>query len=184
MLARNAFNFFASHLNSTPGNYLEIGVYNGDGCFELANKFKDKKVFCIDPFLEDGYTTHISGVEKGNALNNQRETALKFFSQCENINFFETTSLDFFNKLTDSDIELYNIDSVFIDGDHSHEGASIDYKLAMTVIGKKAGVIVFDDTNLPGVISAIDNFKNEYADRIESLDESNSVVYVRIKNYE
>lgn len=184
MLARNAFNFFVGHLNSTPGNYLEIGVYNGDGCFELANRFKDKKIFCIDPFLEDGYTTHISGVKKGNTLINQRTKALEFFSQCENINFFETTSLDFFNKLTDADVELYNIDSVFIDGDHSHEGASIDYKLAMTVIGNKAGVIVFDDTNLPGVISAINNFKIEYSSRIESLNELNSVVFVRIKKYE
>jgi len=168
MLASSVYNFFKEKLKETDHNYFEIGVYFGDGVYELAKNFPDKKIYCVDPFIEDGYTVADSKIEKGQSLNPQRENALKLFGECSNITLYETTSQQFLKNLTKQQINEFNVSYVFIDGDHSYDGASNDYVLAMKLIANKKGVIVFDDTDLPGVGQAIQVFKRSYKDRITS----------------
>ena len=168
MLASSVYNFFKEKLKETDHNYFEIGVYFGDGVHELAKDFPDKKIYCVDPFIEDGFTVLDSNIEKGQILNSQRENALKLFGECSNIIFHETTSQQFLRNLTKQQINEFNVSHVFIDGDHSYDGASNDYVLAMKLIANKKGVIVFDDTDLPGVGQAIEVFKRTYPKRITS----------------
>jgi len=45
-----------------------------------------------------------------------------------------------------------------------------DYQLAMTVIDRKEGLVVFDDIQVDGVRQALNEFTIEYADRIEKTE--------------
>ena len=49
-------------------NYLEIGVFDGEIISEIAKKFSSKQCYAIDPFIEDGNTSHISGIEANERL--------------------------------------------------------------------------------------------------------------------
>jgi hypothetical protein len=173
MFASDVFRFFSDNLKNTDCNYFEIGVYNGDGCYELSKQYPNKTIFCVDPFIEDGWTNWQTRLEKGKPLLSQRDRALTYFKERSNIKFFEMTSEEFFKNLTDQDTIDYNISYVFIDGDHSYEGASNDYKLAMKLIGNKEGIVVMDDTVIPGVAQAINEFKEMYKDRI--LEETSNL---------
>ena len=112
MLASSVYNFFKEKLKETDHNYFEIGVYFGDGVHELAKDFPDKKIYCVDPFIEDGFTVLDSNIEKGQILNSQRENALKLFGECSNIIFHETTSQQFLRNLTKQQINEFNVSAV------------------------------------------------------------------------
>ena len=151
--------FFKNNLLNLNSNYLEIGVYFGISISELANEFPNKKIFAIDPFIEDGNTSWHSGITHTEPLNTQRTHALKLAESKTNLKLFEMTTQEFYNNLTEEQIQLMNVGAVFIDGDHHYEHATIDYKLALALIGKKQGLIVFDDDNIESVRRAMDEFE-------------------------
>lgn len=168
MFASAVFNFFNTYLISSDRNYMEIGVFNGDGCFQLARSHPNKIIYAIDPFIEDGCTWMHSHVAQGQPLNTQRATATNYFRQCSNIQHFDTRSDLFAESLTEQQIQDYNIGSLFIDGDHSYAGCSNDLELAMRLFGPRSGVIALDDVNMTGVSRAIEEFRVKYASRIRS----------------
>jgi hypothetical protein len=163
ILSLHVYQASAEYLESVPGNYLEIGVFNGIGTATIAELFPDKKIYAIDPFIEDGHT---GTGDRGIALNPQREAYYENAEGKDNMTIFETTSDEFAKTLTDEKIAEYNIDWVVVDGSHHYEDVTVDYHLAMRLIGDRPGVIVFDDLGHSGVQQAVDEFLIEYKDQI------------------
>jgi hypothetical protein len=106
----------------------------------------------------------------------QHNSTLEAIDKLENVNLNVMTSHDYFANLTKEKITSLNIGTVLIDGNHHYDFVVNDYKLAMAVIGNKAGLIVFDDMSVPGVKKAFDEFCIEHQDRIrDQLSIANGV---------
>lgn len=162
------FEFFANHLSQSPYNYLEIGVFNGDSIGHLARHYSAKTVFGIDPFIEDGCTTHTSGVTENEYMSAQHENTLKNIDGLDNVVLFTMTSKEFNDILTDEMIADMDVGWVLIDGSHHYEDVINDAHMAMRLIGKRAGAIIFDDLNIDGVKQAHDEFVLAYAGQIST----------------
>ena len=160
------YDYHYINLSKHQGNYLEIGVYNGDAIANLAKAYPNKCIIGIDPFIEDGCTSHKSGVIKGSRLLLPREETYKNINGLKNIFFYEMTSEYFYLNITEKHISDANVNVVMIDGDHSYEAAKIDIDLALKLIGNKSGEISFDDAELDEVSRAMLYFENLVGHRI------------------
>ncbi len=150
-------------INFLPNNYLEIGIFSGEGIKEIAINNKNKICYAIDPFIEDGYTINDSKVNINEKMTSQREITLNNISEINNIVLYELKSKEFnVNILTNELIEKLNIDSVFVDGDHSYQCCFDDIELALKLIGNKKGVIFVDDFDLPSVSSAVKDILSKH----------------------
>ena len=158
MLATYIYDYLLNKLSSISGSYLEIGIYDGEGIAMLAKKYPDKILYCIDPFIDDGCTTHISGVDKGGALVKIRDAALKNISDYKNIILFEVLS----NKFNQ---HLPGIECILIDGDHSYEECCNDFELSMRLLNE-GGLLIFDDMQVEGVSNSVKLFETKYGERI------------------
>jgi hypothetical protein len=148
------------------GNYLEIGIFNGIGTADIARTFPDRKIFAVDPFIEDGYTTGASDLERGQSLVSHKETAFSHLMPLGNVIIAPMTSKEFDNHLTAQDILEYNISWVVIDGSHHYEDVRLDAELAKRLIDSKRGAVVFDDLQHSGVMQAYEEFIERYSYRI------------------
>ena len=169
-------------LSKCSGNYLEIGCYEGVGiagvaefCDRVAksqNAENDKKVYGIDPFLGDEFVSWDDHVElrknlkEGEEapmflpLTEQKENLYHNISPYNSITFYETTTEDFMKSKTDAEIEEMNISVCLVDGSHHYDYVVMDWHLAMKAIGDKSGFIFFDDIHEPGVLNAINDFRD------------------------
>lgn len=155
-------------LKDTDTNYLEIGVFNGLGFVEVARAFPDRKCHGIDPFIEDGNTYGQSQVGAGAAMPAQQASAIAYIEEQSNAELYVMTSHAFRETLTEELIDALNIGVVLIDGNHGYPFVTNDYNLALEVLGKKGGTIVWDDLHLPGVAQAHKEFTQTHADRIST----------------
>lgn len=169
LLSAHVYTAAEQFLGKLPGNYLEIGVFNGVGTARLGRGFTSKIIYAIDPFIEDGYTVGASRVEQGQPMPSQRDACHNNIQGLDNIILFEMTSEDFVSILTDEMVTDMNISWVTIDGSHHYNDVVIDYKLAMRLIGDRAGVIVFDDMAHIGVRRAYYEFMAQYAERVNPV---------------
>lgn len=156
------FDFFNRQLKNSPYNYLEIGVFNGDSIAQLGREHPDHKIFGVDPFIEDGYTSGHTDVVQGQSANQQKINTAENIKGLQNVVLFEMMSSEFANTLSDTMIADMNVGWVLIDGSHHYPDVIQDAKLAMRMIGNRSGGIVFDDVNLPGVASAYREFLQQY----------------------
>jgi hypothetical protein len=179
MFCKSLFNYFNDNLKNYAGNYLEIGVYNGDAIGKLADAYPNKTLLGVDPFIEDGYTAWTSGVSQGNTLEEQKSSTMNHISGKSNVKFFVQTSMDFYSQLTKEQILEYNISCVMIDGDHHYEHVINDCMLALDLIGNKAGAIGLDDIDLPDIQQAIVEFEAMLGTRsyTKTQTEFNSLIY-------
>jgi hypothetical protein len=161
--------YFKENTEDSPYNYLEIGVFYGESVGLLADAYPHKQVFAVDPFIEDGFTSHTSGVDRGQRMPTQRESTLKNIAGKKNAYLIEKTSKEFSESLEDWVVQLMNVGWVLIDGSHHYEDVVIDYELAMRLIGDKKGGIVFDDVNIEGVAKAHKEFIAKYGNRITGI---------------
>ena len=159
---------FTNNMKNYDGNYLEIGVFNGTSIASLSETYPNKKIYGIDPFLEDGCTSHLTNISQGQPLVNQKENTLNQIKDKANIVLFEMTSKSFVETLNSEKIKELNINAVFIDGDHHYEHVKNDYELALSLIGNKSGLIVFDDTHISDVSIACSEFEIIIGSRIIS----------------
>lgn len=136
-------------LQSSTGNYLEIGVYHGDTFFKIAEANPTHKVYGIDPYISDGWT----GQHRGTVLSDAEKTCDEKIKAFSNATIFKMTSDEFLKQLVNP--EEMNVVVVFIDGSHWHECVQIDIDLAIKFIGDKKGLILFDDLHIKGVRDAI-----------------------------
>ena len=144
-LSSHVYEPINTYLKDNKNNYLEIGVFNGIGLAEIARDNPDVVCEAVDPFIEDGHTTGSSHVSTGTAMSAQHESTLEAIGELNNVNLNVMTSHAYFDALTEEKIQTLNIGTVLIDGNHHYEFVVNDYKLAMTVIGSKDGLIVFDE---------------------------------------
>jgi len=179
IMATDAYGLFNSLLNELDTNYLEIGIFGGVGISNLAYSHKNKKLYGIDPFIEDGFTSATTEVEQGKELVAVKDLALSRISQESNIKLFQESSVDFNLRLDQSLINELNIGLIFIDGNHHYEFVKNDYQLALKLIDKKSGYICFDDINILGVEKALNEFLKENETRIvEKIHVSlNTIIY-------
>jgi hypothetical protein len=180
MFSGHLFKYFKENLKNSNANYLEIGVYNGDSIHLLADEYPNKIIVGVDPFIEDGYTSWTSKVKKDDSLVAQKNATLNGIESRKNIKFYEMTSEEFSNNLTEELIQELNVKNILIDGDHHYSTVVIDYKLALKLIGNDAGVVAFDDTNINDIKDAMHEFEELVKDRIESSTyiNPNGQVYV------
>ena len=162
------FELFRMSLRRDHLNYLEIGVYNGDSIATLARMNPNKTIYAIDPFIEDGRTTHDTGVDRGEYMSQQEINTRKNIEGLENVVLFKMTSEEFSDMLTDEMVDLMNIGHVLIDGSHHYRDVVIDYELATRLFGNKPGVVVFDDAHLEDVAQAREEFQTKYNDKIDN----------------
>jgi hypothetical protein len=168
MMCYPGYELFTMTLQRDTCNYFEIGVFEGDGLAHLARKAPHKSIFGVDPFVEDGYTSHTSGDERDRSMNQIEITANNNIKGLENVVLFKMTGQEFADMLTDDMIEMMDIGHVLIDGSHHYEDVQVDYELAIRLLGGKPGIIVFDDANLEGVKKAHDEFVNKYSAQIDN----------------
>jgi len=143
-------------LQSVDGNYLEIGVYYGETFFELAKKNPTRKLYGIDPFISDGWT----GQHKGTQLSEAEQVCNQKMKEFPNTFIFKATSKQFAGM--PADIKGFNISTVFIDGSHWYDDVVIDTDLAIKMIGKKPGIIIYDDLHIGGVRDALKQGLEKY----------------------
>ena len=86
-------------MNFLPNNYLEIGIFSGEGIKEIAINNKNKIFYAIDPFIEDGYTIADSQVSLNEKMISQREITLDNISKISNIILYELKSKEFINAV-------------------------------------------------------------------------------------
>jgi predicted O-methyltransferase YrrM len=163
------FELFRMALYRNSLNYLEIGCYNGDSIAELARMYPNRIIYAIDPFIEDGYTSHDTGVDRGEYMSQQEANTRQNIEGLENVVLFKMTSQEFSEMLTDEMVELMNIGHVLVDGSHHYEDVVVDYELATRLFNGKQGIVVFDDADLPGVAQARTEFGEKYKDKIDNV---------------
>lgn len=164
------------------GNYLEIGVFNGSGISNIATIFSDKLIYAIDPFIEDGNTSWITGISQGQHIQLVKEAYKENTKHNNNITLFETTTEKFSNSISDKYLAQLNISGILIDGDHHTNSVIIDYDFAMKCINNKKGFIIFDDMHNSEVVTAYNIFKEKYKSRIFKEDPYHiSGMFVEIK---
>lgn len=159
MLARQLYEGIITENLYGSQVYLEIGSFDGSGIAMLSQQFPHKIFYSIDPFIEDGNTSLATGVGRGNLINQIREEYLQNTKDANNIVHFNMTSEEFIKR------ELYKTispDVLFIDGDHSSEGVSIDLSLAALFARNKRIFVVMDDLFNEEVIKALDQFKKDH----------------------
>jgi hypothetical protein len=161
--------FFNHYLNQYDTNYMEIGVYYGQSIKELSENFPNKLIIAIDPFIEDGNTSHHSNVQFGQPLTLPKANVLSFLSSHKNIKLFETTSVEFYKTLTEKQIQELNIGCFFIDGSHHYPDVANDYMLCLAMLQSKKGIICFDDLHLKDVQRAYNEFINIASSRISKI---------------
>jgi hypothetical protein len=157
MLATYLYKDTILHLLENDGSatYLEVGSFDGEGIAFLCKRFPERIFYAIDPFIEDGHTEALTHVSKGIPITAIREQFLFNTKDCKNLVHFEMTSQEFIDKhlYQDLDIKVY-----LIDGDHSYEGATVDFKLAELLHTSHPLHIIVDDTHKPSVVAAIKDF--------------------------
>lgn len=172
--------------------YTEIGTYCGASVSLAISNKKTKEAYCIDPLTLP--KSHYGGTL------NQEETIIKNIAKIESdvvVEVFknfssDTTPINFFvNK---------EIDLLYIDGDHTFEGALADWKHYSGFVAK-GGFVIFDDyydfKYSPGVKRAVDyiirnklnkdfvpigcpdNVHNIKFSRTNNIDKNNSFIFAR-----
>lgn len=181
ILSQHVYYLIGKSLTNSPYNYLEIGVFNGVGFSEMAKHFKDKKCYAVDPFIEDGHTVDSSNIETGKEMPSQRESALSYIAEHSNASIEIMTSHQFRETLTPEKIESLNVGVVLIDGNHHYDFVVNDYELALMLIGRKEGYVIFDDTDKDDVNRAFNEFYYANEDRIIETDAYASGILVKLK---
>jgi hypothetical protein len=153
------------------GNILEIGAFEGEGTRQLSHHFANRKIYVIDPFVEDGHTTAATGQQPGQAITRQREAFDRNTQARSNVTLFEATAAEFAS--THTDVQDLDITTVIIDGSHHYADVKTDTDLALRCLGTGAGIIVFDDIRVSGVAQAIDEFESANQARI-----TNKILYL------
>lgn len=168
ILSRDSYEALLIEIPKYMGNYLEIGVYEGDMLKDFAEKWPEKMFYGIDPFISDPDTIGHHGVPVGQPLIEQRHHAYANIKGFTNIIFFETTSELFLEDTPKGYLSLMDVSVVYVDGSHSYDDTTTDLKLAGKCI--RNGLIYVDDCDLPAVVLAMREFMELNQNRIVEHD--------------
>ena len=131
---------------------LEIGVASGWTMNHFLQNLSNLKLIGIDPYI---------GYMDGSREITQEMLDAQYLAAQDNISDFAPRgkilrgySQDFVNSFEDE-----SLDYIFIDGDHSYEGALRDCELFFPKI-KNGGIFAGHDWSLEGVKRAVNEFKD------------------------
>jgi predicted O-methyltransferase YrrM len=135
--------------------YVEIGVHNGTSMSYVVSNDRRMECYGIDLFESTikqyhndnlTYNRTLSNIEK----NNKGESLIKLIKG----NSFNNETID--NLLSYTGEE--SIDLLFIDGDHSFKGVSLDFNNYEKFV-KPGGIIIIDDysSRWPDIVKFCDN---------------------------
>ncbi len=170
ILGRGSYEALLEEIPRYMGNYLEIGVYEGDALKDFATRWPKKIFYGIDPFLSDKDTLGHHGVPVGETLHAQKHHAHENFKGISNIVFFETTSKLFSEMMNQDTLDSMEVSVVYVDGSHTYDDTMIDLNLAARCI--RQGLIYVDDYDLPAVILAMRDFCDLNQNRIVEHDKN------------
>ncbi len=169
ILSRGSYEALLEEIPKYPGNYLEIGVYEGDMLKDFATRWPEKTFYGIDPFISDKDTMGHTGVPIGERMTMQHAAARNNFHGIKNIKFFLQTSKSFMEEQNDYDLDWMTVRVVYVDGSHTYDDTLNDLHLAARLI-HGTGLIYVDDFELPDVIMATQDFIGLNSKRIEEVD--------------
>lgn len=159
--------------------YLEIGVHNGTSMSYVVSSDLQIECYGIDLFestirqyLNDSLEMNRTILNIKN--NNKRKSIIKLIKG----NSFKKETID---ELSNN-IEIESVDLLFIDGDHSYNGVSSDFKNYEKFV-KKGGIIVIDDYNIkkwPDVVKFCDSINEENFIKI-GLFKNNEFILKKVK---
>jgi predicted O-methyltransferase YrrM len=143
-----------SYPNDYKLNYVEIGCYaGGSACLMLQRE-----------------NTNVFSIDLGNPINPEivKQNINKLNKHNNNYLYIKGSSHDL-ETLNTLIKYIDEIDVLFIDGDHTHEGVIMDFVIYSKLV-KSGGYIIFDDYNdyqhspevKPAVDNIISNLKNSY----------------------
>lgn len=145
-------------IESLPKNKIvcEIGVFAGEFSQIILEKNKPAEFHLIDPFI--GIVP--CGDKDGNNiihkdLNQEYENVCMLFQNNKNVVIHKDYSFNILNKFAQNYFDI-----IYIDGDHSERGVTIDLELSYRVI-KSNGFITGHDyspSKFPGVVKAVNDF--------------------------
>lgn len=169
ILSRGSYLELLEEIPKWKGNYLEIGVYDGDMLKDFSVRWTNKTFYGIDPFISDKDTVGHHGVPIGERMESQRASSYANFKDVPNIVFFEQTSISFMLEKTQDELDLMSVQVVYVDGNHSYRDTLTDLSLSEKLI-RRNGLIYIDDFDLPDVLQATHDFRALNESRIASLD--------------
>ena len=193
-LKKNWGNIFLNIVNQhKPNNFLEVGVFCGvtarNVCELLEILHKDNfKYTGIDLFGGNiSEKENIPNYLKKQKFSNPFKSLYYNFILKENLNSIESVSkfLKKFSKKVKliqgnsnsvlKNLDLENIDFIFLDGGHSFETVYEDLNLIFKKISKKKGLIILCDDYLDaayitGVKKAVDTFVNKNSLKLELVE--------------
>lgn len=143
-------------LEKKPQTVVEIGVFGGKSLVPMAFAVQKNgfgTVFGIDPWLEEASEKGMEGVHKDwwGSINHNKilkglQDRIAEFGLGNTIELLRYTSIDC--------PEIYDIDILHIDGNHSEEASYIDVTKWVPLV-KSGGVIIFDDLDWASTGKAI-----------------------------
>jgi predicted O-methyltransferase YrrM len=126
---------------------VEIGVYFGENSKSILDNLDIKKLYLVDPY-EEG----LVGIKEKNAPQFIRNGAYSLLhSHSSKIEWIKKKSQDAVEDVPD------NLDFVYIDGDHSYEGAKRDIELYWPKI-KEGGILAGHDFDNENVAKAVKDY--------------------------
>lgn len=142
----------------------EVGVCLGVTSEYYAQNIKKlKKIYCVDDYPEYvDWTGVVMNREKQDAMKQHAFERLSRFQ--DKIEFVYEDSENFSKR-----IEKESLDFVFIDADHSFEGALNDFKIYFSLV-KKGGIFSGHDFSLKGVNGALREFLADRFVEIKNLE--------------
>lgn len=129
-----------------PQTVVEIGVFGGASLVPMAFALKDLgggKVYGIDPWDRDASLQGMTGVnqEWWGSLNHEAI----YQSLVAKINEYDLSrQIELIRTTSAAAPEIYGIDVIHIDGNHSDEASFIDVTKWVPFV-RKGGLIIFDD---------------------------------------
>lgn len=157
-------------------SYLELGIGNG-GSFTVMCYFLQRKLeraVAVDDF---SYRDQIQqSVIEVNSMIQQLDLDA-------DIMFINSTTNAYFNHLAGK-VPRETFDCIFIDADHSYQGAKKDYDNALKHINK-GGIIIFHDINshaCPGIRQLWAEVKKEHKDTLEFVSSNTCGIGVVVIN--
>jgi predicted O-methyltransferase YrrM len=139
-------------------NILEIGSYIGcsAACFGAAIQHSGGRIFCIDTWQNDGMS------EGGRDTNQEfKSNTKKFSTLITPVRGYSTEVVDEVRKLTPW------LDLLFIDGDHSYEGAKGDWETYKGFLSPGSVVVCHDSGWAEGVQRVI---REDIQPKVSSYD--------------
>ena len=138
---------------------MEVGVFEGDLSFYVFSKLNFKILTLLDPYiLYEGNKSNTTLKD----LDERYERVKKKFNGINNTDLLRINLNDF---VSNPKYNNSSYDFIYIDGDHSFEGAYLDLKNAEKILNKK-GIIAIDDygdISCYGITKAVNKFLSEYS---------------------